>query len=275
MPKWKTLKGQILAGTMEDSQGERNTKEFLVTLCDTFNSKIKFPLNQQHDMSMDTVGYIDNFNVVPSKNDPDEWNIIGDVYFHDVDIDEALNGFSYSSTEVIKGDVENKQLGIYLPYPSYNDPNLVDNLLSTGNGIVVGAWKKKCADPVSTSLIISFALFITAPAYTNFWNNMISPLLNSWYENFKNGESIEFVQTGTGHLEETFGIYFLPAKGKEKKCLTDYKIINGLFLTKKHIDNDKFAKDKGVNLVRLIYSEENNQFELKSVEYQDGSIINQ
>ena len=73
-----------------------------MSLCASFNSKERVPLNQQHEMSLDTVGYIDNFKVVQAGVNKDEWNLVGDVYFHDVDIDEALKGFSYSVTQLLK-----------------------------------------------------------------------------------------------------------------------------------------------------------------------------
>ena len=274
MPKWNNLKGQILASTLQDKQGEKNTKEFLLSLCDSFNSKERIPLNQQHDMSLDPVGYIDNCNVLQSVDYKGEWNLVGDVYFHDVDIDEALKAFSYSVTEDIKGDFKNRQLGVYLPFPFYNDSLLINELLIADDGIVIGAWKKKCAEPVSTALIVSYALFLTAPAYTNYWNNKISPLLSRLLNKLTEQQAVEYVQTGEGHKGESFGIYFIPTKGKERDCLILSKIMQGLLLTNDYVVKDKLAKDKGVHMVKLIYSDIKDLYELKSIEYQDGSIIN-
>lgn len=273
MPKWSNLKEQILAGTLEDKQGETNSKEFLLSLCDSFNAKKRTPLNQEHDMSLDSVGYIENFKVIQSKTNKNEWNLVGDVYFHDVDINEALKGFSYSATVDIKGDAGNKKLGIYLPFPMYNNTPLIDELLTTSDGVVVGAWKKKAADPVSCALIISFALYLTAPAYTNYWNNEISPLLTRLFKKLGKDQTAEYVQTGEGHNGETFGMYFIPIKGEEKKCLALNEVLQGIDLTYKYIEDDEFAKDKGVHMIKLIYSKAKNIFELKSIEYQDGSII--
>lgn len=274
MTKWKNLKSQILAGTLEDSQGERNTKKFLHTLCESFNAKGRMPLNQQHDMSLEPVGYIENFKVIESVSNKDEWNLIGDVYFHDVDINEALRGFSFSFTEDIRGDIDNKLLSVYLPFPLYNDQPLINNLLDSGEGVVIGAWRKKSATPDQIALIISGVLFIAGPAYTNLWNNKISPLFDRLLKNIGLGKSFDYIQTSQGHLGETFGIYFIPARGKENNCFTLEKVIAGMDLVDAHRANDTMAKSKGIHLVKLIFSEATNSFELKLIEYKDGSIIN-
>lgn len=274
MAKWQNLKNQILAGTLEDSQGERNTKEFLHSLCKSFNAKGRMPLNQQHDMSLEPVGYIENFKVVESVSSEDEWYLIGDVYFHDVDINEALRGFSFSVTEDIRGDIDNKLLSVYLPFPLYNDQSLINNLLGSGEGVVIGAWRKKAATPDQIALIISFALFVASPAYTNFWNNTISPLFDRLLRNIGTEKSFDYVQTAHGHLGETFGIYFIPVRGNENYCFTFEKVLQGMDLVDAYLANDNMAKSKGIHLMKLIFSETTNTFELKLIEYQDGSIIN-
>lgn len=274
MPIWKSLKRQILAGTKLDSYGERNTKEFLERLCSTFSLKESVPLNQRHNMALDPVGYIKNFEVIKSTSGENDWELVGDVYFHDVDIDEALKGFSYSAIEDIKGDIDNKNVGVYLPFPKYNDEKLLDDVLSVGENIVVGAWRKKAADPESIALIISCLLFVASPAYTNYWNNTISPLLRKLLDRTSIGRSVDYVQTSKGHKDETYGIYFIPVRGIENECLTLNNILEGIAMAEKYVLSDHLAKDKGVHLIKLIYSESVSKFEFKYIEYQDGSAIN-
>lgn len=274
MTKWKELKRQVLAGTKVDSQGERNTKEFLVRLCESFNSKDRLPLNQRHDMSLDHAGYIDNFNVVPAGDQENEWNLIGDVHFHDMEIDEALNGFSYSVVEDLEGSNDNRMVGVYVPYPYYQDKEVLKDLAATSPGIVSGAWRKKAADPGTVSLIISFALFVTAPAYTNFWNEKISPLLSKLLKKLSDGHSAQYVQTSEGPQGEVFGIYFIPESGNELECLTFQLIMDGIEMVKAYVAADDLSARKGVHLVRLIYSVEQDAYQMKSIEYQDGSVIN-
>lgn len=275
MTKWNEIRNQILASTQLDSQGERQTKESLLSLCESFKKKQRLPLNQQHDMNLDSVGYIENFRVVPSDNEEKEWSLIGDVYFHDVELDEALKGFSYSITEDMQGDSSEKEIGIYLPYPFYQNEDVLKALAATGDGIVSGAWRKKAADPGTVSLVVSFVLFVAAPAYTNFWNRNISPLLNELLSNLKSGKSIEYAQVSKGHLGETYGIYFVPPRGTDSEYLTLSLIMDGIRAAQNHVEGDNLAKNKGVHLVKLVYSNDHSAYQLKSVEYNDGSIVNQ
>jgi hypothetical protein len=273
MPKWKELKQQVLASTQQDSHGESSTKKFLQSLRDEFGSKERIPLNQQHDMSLEHVGYIDNFQVVQADKDGKEWNLVGDVHFHDVEIDEAMQGFSYSVTEDMRGDIKNRQIGVYVPFPYYKDQELLSDLTNVESGIVSGAWRKKAADPATVSLIISFALFAVAPAYTNYWNNKVSPLLNKLLSKLKMNHSVEYIQTSEGPLGETFGIYFIPVRGKENECLTLNLVLDGIRIANDHIAADDLAAKRGVHLVKLIYSDDKKTYELKTVEYQDGSVV--
>lgn len=274
MTKWNEIKNQILASTQLDSQGERQTKKSLESLCELFKKKQRLPLNQQHDMNLDAVGYIDNFRVVPSSDGENEWSLIGDVYFHDVELDEALKGFSYSITEDMQGNLSKKEVGVYVPYPFYQNDGVLKALAATGDGVVSGAWRKKAADPGTVSLVVSFVLFVAAPAYTNYWNNKISPLLKELVSNLKNGKSTEYAQVSKGHLGETYGIYFVPPRGTDSKYLTLSLIIDGIRAAENHVNGDDLAKNKGVHLVKLVYSNDHSAYQLKSVEYNDGSIVN-
>lgn len=274
MAKWKELKRQVLAGTQVDSQGETNTKESLINLCESFNSKTRLPLNQQHDMSLDHAGYIDNFDVVPADDEGKDWHLIGDVHFHDMEIDEVLNGFSYSVTEDLEGEKENRMVGVYVPYPYYQDKEILQDLATTAPGIVSGAWRKKAADPGTVSLIISFALFAAAPAYTNFWNEKISPLVGKLLKKLSDRHSMQYVQTAEGPQGEIFGIYFIPERGNEQECLTLQLIMGGTQTVEAYVASDDLAAQKGVHMVRLIYSQEQHAYRMKSIEYQDGSVIN-
>lgn len=273
MAKWKTLKDQVLAGTLVDLQGERNTKEFLVSLCQAFASKERVPLNQHHDMSLEPVGYINNFRVVPADAEEKEWKLVGDVYFHDVDIDEALKGFSYSMIEDMHGNCADRQLGVYVPFPFYNDKSLLGALTAVESGIVAGAWRKKAADPDTVSLIISFILFLAAPAYTDYWNKKVSPLLAQLRSRLGDRHSIQYVQTNQGPKGEIFGIYFIPPPGKEDEFLTLAFVMEGIRTVERYVATDDLAAKKGVHLVKMVFLNERNAYGLQSVEYQDGSVV--
>lgn len=273
MTEWKEIQGQVLASTQLDSQRERHTKESLLSLRKSFSRRQRLPLYQQHDASLDSVGYIENFRVVPTDSRETEWHLIGDVYFHDVELDEALRGFSYSVTEDLQGDFSSKEVGVYVPYPFYQDNDFLRNLARTSEGIVAGAWRKKAADPGDISLIVSLLLFTASPAYANFWNNKISPLLRELVDNVKTGKSVEYVQTSKGNLGETYGIYFIPPRGTDSKYLTLSLVMDGIHLAEEYIRHDSLAQSKGVYLVKLEYSQAKSAYQLASVEYSDGSVL--
>lgn len=274
MANWKEIKQQILAGTKEDSQGESNTKEFLNSLCNSFNLRGRIPLGQHHDIAKESVGYIENFAVVQDKHESDHWNLVGDVYFHDMEIDDALKGFSYSTTVDMVGDINNKEVAAYIPFPFYNDQAVLEELASINGGVVVGAWKKKNADPEPISLLVGFVLFLAAPAYTNLWDTKIAPAFASLRKKLGRDHRVDFVQVSKGHLGETFGIYFIPSRGNSESCFTMSQVIAGLNIVDNHIQSDTLAKQKGVSLVKLNFSETSDSFELKAIEYLDGSVVN-
>lgn len=274
MRKWKELKQQVLAGTKLDAQGETATKEFLISLCESSNKKGKIPLGQHHDMSKDSVGYIENFNVVPDSNDEAHWTLVGDVYFHDIDLDEALKGFSYSITEDLVGDLNNKKIAIYIPYPHYNDDDLLEALAEENSGVVAGSWRKKSADPDTVSLLISLVLFVAAPAFTNYWNEKITPAYKKFREKLGKKSNLDFVQVSKGHRDETFGIYFIPSRSDEDSCFTMSNVLAGIEWVNAYVKNDSLAKEKGVSLVKMQFSEAKNCFEFRTIEYLDGSVIN-
>jgi hypothetical protein len=222
-------------------------------------------------MSLEPVGYINNFRVVPADEEGKEWSLVGDVYFHDVEIDEALRGFSYSIIEDMRGNCEDRQLGVYVPFPYYNDDSLLSALTTVESGIVAGAWRKKAAAPDTVSLIISFVLFLAGPAYTDYWNKKVSPLLAQLRSLLGASHSVQYVQTSRGPLGETFGIYFIPPSGSDHEYLTLSLIMEGIRAAERHVASDDLAAKKGVHLVKMGFS--NKAYGLQSVEYQDGSIV--
>lgn len=271
MGNWKFLKGQVLASTRPDSQGESHTYDSLSRLASLFSSKSRLPLHQRHDMALETVGHVENFLVVPDAEDPAHWVLVGDVTFRDIEIDEALRGFSYSVTDRLVGD-ENPLASAFLPYPYYNDAALMSGLVKGLKKTAAGAWRKKEADPQAVGLLVAFVLFIAAPAYTNYWNNTIAPLLSRFRSHLSSIGSIEFCQTLTGPRGETYAAYFIPPRGSSSDYLTLSLVSDALKRTADFISHDHLAQSRGVFLARLSYV--GSRYELTSVQYLDGSVVN-
>ena len=99
---------------------------------------------------------------------------------------------------------------------------------------------------------------------------MIGKLL----QKLSDGHSAQYVQTFEGPRGEVFGIYFIPERGNELECLTLQLIMDGIEMAEAYVASDDLSTRKGVHLVRLIYSVEQEAYQMKSIEYQDGSVIN-
>jgi hypothetical protein len=273
MTRWKNTKGQVLATTNQDGQGEVHTRESLNVLRDKMAKSGRLPLNQQHDLSLDTVGYIENFEVKPNESDPNEYALTGDIYFHDVDLDEALQGFSYSITEKLVGP-EQAEVAVYLPHPFYNDLSLLEDFANIGVWVSSGAWRKKSLDPATVSLVISLVLFATAPLYTNFWNKKVAPVLEGLRERLGDDHSVDFAQMHCGPSGKTYAAYFIPPRGSSCGYLTVDKVFDGNERLDAMIQEDELAISRGVHLARLTFSEDTGRFEITSIQYSDGSVIN-
>ncbi len=273
MAKWQNIKSQIIASTVNDSQGETSTKEFLDKLCKLFSYRERITLHQKHDMSLDTVGFVENFKVIQSTSSEKDWNLVGDINFHDIELDEALKGISYSMTEDMIGETSKKSIAVYLPFPLYKNDYLINDLFLSDDGLVVGAWRKKAASPEQVALIFSVVTFLIGPAYNEFWNSKISPLINRVMIKMGLGFSVDFVQTTEGFKGEQFGIYFIPVRGKESESFEGFRIEQAFKLVSDYLDTDESAKKIGVHLVKLICTEPNFFYELRTIEYLDGTSV--
>lgn len=270
MGKWKSIKGQVLASTRLDSQGESQTIESLNRLAALFSKHGRMPLHQHHDMTLESVGHIENFSVIQDGTDPSHWVLIGDVSFRDVDLDEALRGFSYSITDQLVGN-KKPSAAVFLPYPYYNDTSLLSDLTKDQPNIAAGAWRKKGADPDQISLIVGFVLFIAAPAYTNYWNSTLAPLFSKLRSSLTKVRSVEFCQTLTGLRGETYAAYFIPPRGGSTDLITLPLVVDALERITTFINVDPLAQERGVHLVKL--SHHGSRYEITSVQYLDGSIV--
>ena len=270
MAKWKSIKSQVLASTHQDAQGESQTVECLNRLAALFSKNGRMPLHQHHDMTLDSVGHIENFRVIPDGADSEHWVLVGDVSFRDIDIDEALRGFSYSITDQLVGSSK-PSAAVFLPYPYYNDTSLLSDLTEGQPDIAAGAWRKKGADPNQISLIIGFVLFIAAPAYTNYWNSTIGPLLSKLRGSLTKVQSVEFCQTLTGPRGETCAAYFIPPRGGSTDLITLSLVVDALERANTFIHADSLARERGVYLVKLSYY--GSRYEIASLQYLDGSVV--
>ncbi|WP_027370109.1 hypothetical protein [Desulfovermiculus halophilus] len=268
----KYILNQTISSTHEDSQGEKNTKEFLLALAERFGERI--PLHQHHDMRLETLGYLKNFKVVPDEESSGEWLLKADVYFSCETIDEALGGFSYSITEPISDNFDVAKYQIYLPWPHYNNQDLIDELLSEDKDLAVGKWRKKTVDPDTVGLIYNVAIFMFAPLWTNVYNNHVAPMIKKLFSKTQNlkskGLSIDFIQQAGDFKGELIQIQFIPDRGNEEKCLKEQLVYEGLKKVENFLKTGPDANTVGIVRVKLMYDIFINQYRLIHVQYKSG-----
>jgi hypothetical protein len=268
-----TYIAQVLGGTRLDKQGERLPLSIFENICRESSGK-RIPLHQHHDMARPVVGYMENLRVEPDPINPDEWSLVGDVVLHEGTFDESWGGFSISTVVPIR-EVEEPKALVYLPYPAYNDTELIE-LLSHDATLNVGKWIKKNADAGEWAVFGATLAFFLKPAWDDIYKRIISPIIDGFLERhgdalFSRGLRLEHVQ----HLvfaEHTVEVRFMPSPGKERFCFDATLLKNGLDLVASHLSNDDRATNPGVERIVLAYDDGAREYVLLRTEYRDGAV---
>jgi len=218
----KTIANQIPSGTRLDLHGERNTKEALDLYAAQYVGK-RMPLNQQHDMSLKSPGYIENMRVVPDEESPGDWALIGDVYCEEESLEIPVGGFSISFLEVLRRGQSQDIFQVYLPYPYYNDSELIDEVFEEGF-ITVGKWAKKAADPALTALVGGSIVFFIKPVWEDLYKTQIAPHIYKFFAGkFKKLQekniTANFIQYVCYNNYE-IQVLLIPSPGKEEHCFS-------------------------------------------------------
>lgn len=269
----QTIKNQILAGTRVDSQGERNPKEVLDSFARQYAGK-RMPLNQQHDLSLESPGYVENLRVVKDESSPDDWTLVGDVSFDSGTLQEAMGGFSISFLEVLRRSKSQDSFHIYLPFPHYLDPQLLDDLFEEGYSSV-GRWAKKSADPVSMGLIGATIIFFIKPVWEDLYKTQIAPLI---YEFFKrkagklvekkiDTQLVQYVVYNNFEIQ----VLLMPSRGREEECFAVESTTAAMKLVHERLTS--LPKNSAPpNKIFLQYDDDMSGFKIHRVENQDGSL---
>lgn|ERR1035437_9252593 len=274
----KVIKGQRVASTNLDLHGEKFSKAALEIYA---KGNTRIPLHQHHDMSKETVGYVENFRVEPDSNNAGEWVLNADVYYLVDNIDEtAFGGFSISVPEICAGNQENAEGQIFLPFPFYNDAALVSSLSAEFPDYAIGKWRKKGKGDgsLAVALIINLAGIILKPVWDDLYKQTIRPhllrLLKISSQLNKKNISVEFGQGLFGPKGESVGAYFIPIRNGESHCLGEEKIFEGIKEAHRFLFSDKKSRSVGTKTVRLLFDGKSDSFKIIHVEYADGSDVN-
>lgn len=268
-----TYLAQILGGTRLDRQGERLPVAVFEDICRKVSGK-RVPLHQHHDMAQPVVGYMENLRVEPDPNSPGDWSLVGDVFLHEGTFDESWGGFSISTVIPLR-EVDNPELLVYLPYPNYNDAELIE-LLSQDTTLNIGKWIKKNADAGEWAIFGATLAFILKPAWDDIYKRTITPLIDRFLERYGNvlssrGIQLEHVQLLV-YAEHTVEVRFKPSPGKERYCFDAALLKNGLQLVASLLTNDDRAINPGVERIVLAYDDGAREYALLRTEYNDGVV---
>jgi hypothetical protein len=265
-------KNQPVMSTKLDSQGERQGKEDLEKIA--AHMPRRFPLGQHHDMSKPYLGYMENFRVVPNDQQVGEWLLVADICVESGTLDEALGGFSYGWTSNYRSNREGVEGAVYLPYPYYNDEELVDRLLDTAPPLQIGKWHKKAATPEPLGLIVSFALFILAGPWQKLYDSKVHPYLMHLVARLK--DTLDCLDYHYGfHVKDeegrTVSVYLIPP-AREALYLSQVAALKGgLEVASAYLRTNELAKTRGVYFLKLQYDSAKGNYTVLSVQFNDGT----
>ncbi len=275
MPVYRKHLDQIIAGTQVDGHGEKRSKEFFERMLSHYPQRM--PLNQQHDMRKETLGYLENFRLVPSAAEANEWNVIADIYITSDDIDDALKGFSFSALETIGGNTTSTLYYIHLPFPMYNDNVFIKDLIDSDNELMVGKWIKKAIDPVTIGLIATGIALFLGPEWDIQYKRHVRPamgkLLSYIPKLIEKDVSPDLIQQVVGHIEETIKVYFVPDRNDVIGSYQEHHILPAIEVVKDFLGSDEKSKITGVDMAKLYFDKQKELYVLFHVQYLDGSDI--
>lgn len=267
-----TIPNQVLAGTRVDAHGERNQVDWLHRFADMYSGR-RMPLNQAHDLSLGSPGYVENLRVVPDDSSPGDWSLVGDVYFEREGLVIPVGGFSISFLEVLKRSESQDLFHVYLPYPHYNDLHLIDEVFSEGF-VSVGRWAKKAADPNTIALVGAVVIAAFTPVWDHAYKTLIAPHVERFFtQRFaamrSRGIHADFIQYISYEGREVQAL-FIPLRGREEHCFRIEKTTSAMLSIHEYLislDRNHVPLSK----VYMKFSASDDRFEFFRFEYADGT----
>lgn len=272
---YKEYLDQIVAGTQKDAHGEKRTKAFFERMLASYPERL--PLNQHHDMRKETLGYLENFRLLQSVNEADEWNVVADIYITSDDIDNALKGFSFSATETIGGNTTSPSCYVHLPFPLYNDTEFIEKLIESDGDLLVGKWIKKAIDPITIGLVTTGVALLLAPEWDHQYKVHVRPamlkLLSHIPKLLEKNVSPDLIQHVVGYLDEPIKVYFVPDRNDVVNSYQEHHILTAIRDVRRFLLSDAKSKITGVEMTKLYFDKAKDKYILFSVQYLDGSDI--
>lgn len=269
----KVFRNQIVASTKEDLHGEVRSRDFLQELVNSYPPRM--PLHQRHDLSLDTVGYIENYRLVEDESSAGHFHIVADITITAGELDSDLRGFSISFLEQMHCNTEQPSLLVYLPHPLYNDHEFIEELIDEFPDILVGKFVKKQFDPTIVGLIGTGIALLLAPEWDIQYKQRIRPALlqlrKVLHKLLARGISADLMQRSVGPNGEDIDLVLIPQRGNEDVCLSDLAVEEGIRLAFAFLSSDERSNMVGARRVKLYYGPQSSRYILTHVEYRDGT----
>lgn len=271
----KKILGQIIATTKEDLHGEIRPREVFEQLIASYPKKM--PIHQQHNMSLDPIGHMENLRVESDPSDSDHFVVRADIYLTSDDVNPNYNGFSLSFLETIYTPRGNPSHRIYLPFPLYNDEEFNNNLIENHPNIVLGKLvQKSLSNELIIGLVGTAIALLFGPEWDIQYRARVRPSLIQLVEIIRKinrkGASVNLMQVVLGPKDEEIQIVFIPRRGSEVECLNPELIEDGLRNAYKFLTEDSKSVHTGVCRIKLYFGENSSRFYLLNAEYRDGTV---
>jgi hypothetical protein len=269
---------QTIGSTHIDSQGEKIPKHIL----ESFTQHKRTPLYQNHQPEKPSIGYMENFRLVPDPSFEGEWLLKADIYFtqEPMDIEIALGGFSWSINEPIKeykASAE-RHYAVLLPYPYYNDDSLLYELHNADENLSLERWYKKSADPTKIAVLVSFIGFIVTPIWAKIYDDIIWPKIVKLFESIsilkrRGIQRTDFIQICEIKNHQT-SLLFIPEANQENECHSKENLKKGIQSVNNYAQNDHRSITPGYHVVKLFWDRRISAYKLFHIEYKDGTANN-
>lgn len=273
----KKLVGQVLGSTHGgsaegDAHGERYDRAFFEDLLRGMPSRM--PLHQHHDMSLPPIGFISDFRLVPSETQPGHWNFVADVEFDESSDPPDMGGFSWSATVgVIKPD--DPRGAIFLPYPLYNDQELMSGLAALDGRLAVGKWVKKGERVALFALLVSVTNLVLGPWWKKTYDEKVHPFLGQVVAGLRSklpGTSrVELVQVvSTNYYPDPVDVHFIPDELSTAAGLAPFLIKEALVEAFRFIEDDWKLTSRPIKRIVFDFQPNTATYEPVSITYRDG-----
>ena len=273
----RTIQGQTVGSTNPDSHGERYDRAFWEDFLSAMPARA--PLHQEHDMSRPICGHMENFRLQPDPEHLGEWLVVCDVTYDDEKVvDPRAGAFSWSATVRMASNTEDCHTFVYLPYPYYNDADLLQAILLHDDSLGVGKWLKKKLDPTEVGLIIASATLVLGPAWTAIYNNTIHPQFTRLFARCKDllwsrGVSTDLIQACMiPHNNRRVALNFVPTRGAEEACFSQERIVEAIELARIELESDWGQHHEEVDRLVLLFDDARQAYKIDRIHYANGKV---